>query len=212
MEDIDATIKYFQRQYDFEDRPYLNDDIMYEILLNANADELIYLCYLNKTTEKICHTVDFWNIKAPTIKYQNLSLMLKEYIKLENIKKEVMQLINSITYFFNKDYQGDLSYHKEAVYKMVLIRLVIEVNIMIANKLKRNKKKLSFEKYMYGMKFFIDEEEPLTQVTLSDLKKEVIDTLTTLFYESNNRVNFNNVKEIYRVITSYMSQNFNTQY
>ena len=42
----------------------LNKDVLYELLLKADADHLPTLCYLNKTTQQICQSKQFWNNKV----------------------------------------------------------------------------------------------------------------------------------------------------
>ena len=53
LPNVDESITYFTNQLNTVD---LNDDILYEILSTATADELSTLCYLNKTTVKICQS------------------------------------------------------------------------------------------------------------------------------------------------------------
>ena len=127
--------------------------------------------------------------------------MLYEYTKYQEAQKDVVELMNSINFFFNQEYQQDLSYHKESLYKMVLMRLVYEIVDIIPFNFD-----IPFDKYMYWMRFDRDEKEPLTEINLIDLKNEVYNLLTKIFYTYNIKIN---PKKIYKDIIKYMNINFN---
>ena len=220
--DIDNTIQYFQMQYENEsgfpidEQIYfngeLNEDILYEILLNAKAKELLNLCYLNNSTKQICESKAFW-LNKPIIKYQdNLPIMLKENIKLEEATIKAYQIIDDITNLFNADFQNDLSYHTEALYKMVLMRLVYEMVLMRlvyeTNDFRGTYTKLPFDKYMYQMSFFRDDKEPLTEISLNELKNQIANLLIDMLYKNNKFISLNLTKNIYKFLMTYITVHF----
>src|SRR5688572_22688349 len=68
----------------------MNDDIMYNLLLQADSKTLEQLCLTNKAAVKICNNQDFWKTKLIQQRYKLLSNNYKDlYIKFNKAEKYV---------------------------------------------------------------------------------------------------------------------------
>lgn len=80
----------------------MNDDVLYNIMLNAKYNELKNLCQLNKKSAEYCHSKQFWNDKLnkenlPSIKIHNWSEQYKLLLDAYEEAK-LMILLNAIEY------------------------------------------------------------------------------------------------------------------
>jgi hypothetical protein len=78
----------------------LNNDIMYEIMLNAPIDTMNHLCLSNQSLYHVCQSDDFWNVKLsyhllPQLsKSLTINQWIKAYTKLSLYQHNVIKFIN----------------------------------------------------------------------------------------------------------------------
>lgn len=192
----------------------LDENIWFNIMLNLNDEDLINSCFTNKTSEKVCHNNFFWENK---FKYdhltlfnipQNLNEWLKEFKKSSVAHTLAIKLLSDFTLKFT---QYNLTqYHVDAVYKIMLIRLLYEIYDILSTKIKQIiKPKLDyFKKYQEWMEFFIDGKEPLRKLSTDDLKLLVLNLLTEMLYYKNIIIDSKKLNKIMKYIGMYISPNY----
>lgn len=73
----------------------INDDVLYNILLQADFKELEHLCMTNKAAVKICNDANFWKTKLRQDQYLLLDTNYKSlYIKFNKAKKQMDDILH----------------------------------------------------------------------------------------------------------------------
>ncbi len=137
---IDEPLNYFQSQLNDYQKLNLNQDVLYELLLNS--DDLTNLCYLNKTTQQICQSKAFWDNKVDYpffIHRKNLQHQLQEYVALEKAEKQVLNIIKDVDYMVQVKYKNQM----DQKYKNVIIKLVDELFFLFSNDINHLDEKLN---------------------------------------------------------------------
>src|SRR5437868_1536750 len=95
------------------------NDIMFNVLYQADIDRIENLCFTNKYLNDICHTKQFWHAifnrdHLPIFEDQNnINQWIVYYRKITKATKEADQLLQLIDYFHTTWFSFNISYAKE---------------------------------------------------------------------------------------------------
>jgi len=98
----------------------MTNDVLYNILLNAEDDEMNHLCLTNQYAQRLCHNFDFWQHK---MNHLQLDYFLQDQIaSLKNYKrifKTICQIKKRVDRLFQLVQQNETLKHKAYIDFMV---------------------------------------------------------------------------------------------
>jgi hypothetical protein len=174
----------------------MNKDTWLNVLLQSDMDSLKTSCSLNKTTNNLCHSDYFWEMK---FEHDNLPLIMskypimvnewiKEYTKINNAYHAAYKFVNYIIKNKRKDFYI-ISFDEETYNLNKITWLPADINDMITKSIKDADRSLNFDvknlfiTYMYT---HIDNNgdyaDDYTEISKSVTKENFIIYLSKMFY------------------------------
>ena len=167
--------------------PKINQDIMFNLLLNSEIDNLKILYQTNKIANQICNNDFFWITK---LSHNNIPIIYDEqpnnYIKWVKYYKDIqhtqLKIENIINIVLNEDFDIDYNILKVRVRDYEILHL-LPIDHLLYNKLKNLDLKQSYQDLR--IKILDDDQYYISYVVYYDMpndnfyKDEFIFTITT---------------------------------